>query len=137
MGPDKRFPWLYDADAELYTPNNVLDGEVIVGGACSAGLLDSDGDGFTDGEELFMGTLPLVACSTTDAAGDEEPDAWPVDNNDDTWSKLDDVLRYIPVFNTLGPLSPAEKRYDLNADDKITLPDVLKFIPFFNQSCAP
>jgi hypothetical protein len=97
---------------------------------------DDDCDGFDDTVESWVGTLPAAHCPATTVANDEDPDAWATDNNDDTWSKLDDVLRYIPVFNTLGPLLPAEKRYDLNADDKITLADVLTFIPYFNRQCT-
>jgi CSLREA domain-containing protein len=96
---------------------------------------DPDCDGFDTTTENWVGTLPLQQCGDT-TPNNESPQPWPTDNNDDAWSKLDDVLRYIPVFNTLGPLSPAEKRYDLNADDKITLADVLKYIPFFNRQCT-
>ncbi len=91
---------------------------------------DADCDGFTTAVENWVGTDPYVPCA--DGVGLQD---WATDNNDDTWSKLDDVLRYIPVFNTLGPLTLAERRFDLNADDKITLADVLKFIPFFNRQC--
>ncbi len=97
---------------------------------------DPDCDGFDTTTESFMGTLPLKQCGDS-TANNEHPDPWATDSNDDTWSKLDDVLRYIPVFNTFGPNWPYNKRFDLNADNKITLVDVLKFIPFFNRQCTP
>ncbi len=93
---------------------------------------DPDCDGFTTVVENWAGTDPYAPCANGVGLQD-----WPTDNNDDTWSKLDDVLRYIPVFNTVPPppLTLAEQRFDINADGKITLPDVLKFIPFFNRQC--
>jgi hypothetical protein len=42
---------------------------------------------------------------------------------------------FIPVFNTLGPNPPYNKRNDLNTDNRVGLPDVLMFIPVFNSSC--
>ncbi len=97
---------------------------------------DPDCDGFDTTVENWAGTLPAAQCGDS-TPNNESPQPWPTDNNDDTWSKLDDVLRYIPVFNTVPPppLTLAEQRFDLNADDKITLADVLKFIPFFNRQC--
>ncbi len=98
---------------------------------------DGDCDGFSNPDENWVGTLPDQRCGDS-TPNNESPQPWPTDNNDDTWSKLDDVLRYIPVFNRVPPpaLTPAEQRFDLNADGKITLADVLKFIPFFNKQCT-
>ncbi len=84
-----------------------------------------------------MGTLPLVPCPATTTANDEDPDAWPMDNDDDQRVILGDVLRYIPVFNAASPGPPYEARFDLNGDGRITVNDVLLFIPFFNQTCTP
>jgi hypothetical protein len=50
---------------------------------------------------------------------------------------LDDVLRYVAMFNAVSPGPPYQARFDLNGNGRIDLPDVLAFIPFFNQSCTP
>ncbi|NIR00386.1 MAG: hypothetical protein GTN78_09330, partial [Gemmatimonadales bacterium] len=43
---------------------------------------DGDGDGWTDCEEAYMGTLAAVTCPVTAAPNDEDPDAWGPDFND-------------------------------------------------------
>jgi Thrombospondin type 3 repeat/Cohesin domain/Dockerin type I domain len=97
---------------------------------------DPDCDGFTTAIENFVGTDPNVACGGT-AIPDGSSSTWPPDLNNDGKANIADVLKYIPVFNTMAPGPPYNKRYDLNADGKINIADVLKFMPFFNQSCAP
>jgi uncharacterized repeat protein (TIGR01451 family) len=96
---------------------------------------DSDCDGFSDTIENFVGTDPLVACGGT-ALPDGSSSTWPPDFNNDGRVNLSDVLKYSPVFNTMAPGPPYNKRFDLNADGKINLSDILKLSPFFNQSCA-
>ena len=97
---------------------------------------DPDCDGFTTTIENWVGTLPDQHCGDA-TPNNESPQPWPTDNNDDTWSKLDDALRYIPVFNTFAPGPPYDQRFDLNADGGIGLGDVLKYIPVINKSCVP
>jgi Kelch motif len=97
---------------------------------------DNDCDGFTDAQETFVGTDPLVACGGA-ALPDGSSSTWPPDFNSDQRVNLQDVLKFSPVFNTIGPGLPYNKRFDLNADGKIGLPDILKLSPFFNQSCSP
>jgi uncharacterized repeat protein (TIGR01451 family) len=96
---------------------------------------DDDCDGFTTAIENFVGTDPLVACGGT-ALPDGSSSTWPPDLNNDGRVNLNDVLKYAPVFNTIGPGPPYKKRFDLNADNRINLNDILKLAPFFNQSCA-
>jgi hypothetical protein len=55
----------------------------------------------------------------------------------DQRANLSDVLKYSPVFNTMGPEAPHNVRFDLNGDNRINLSDVLKLSPFFNQTRAP
>jgi Tol biopolymer transport system component len=97
---------------------------------------DPDCDGFTTAIENWVGTLPDQHCGDA-TPNNESPQPWPTDNDDDTWSMLDDALRYIPVFNTFAPGPPYDQRFDLNADGGIGLGDVLKFIPVINKSCVP
>jgi hypothetical protein len=97
---------------------------------------DPDCDGFTTTIENWVGTLPDQHCGDA-TPNNESPQPWPTDNNDNTWSMLDDALRYIPVFNTFAPGPPYDQRFDLNADGGIGLGDVLKYIPVINKSCAP
>ena len=89
--------------------------------------------------ESFMGTLPNSACAANTFPNNEDPDPWPMDNNDDRKAALSDILAYIPVFGTNAPPPPSayNPRFDLNADNKIGLSDILMFIPFFNQTCTP
>jgi Bacterial TSP3 repeat/Dockerin type I domain len=89
---------------------------------------DTDCDGFTNAQELFVGTDPNRACGVN---------AWPPDINNDLKVNLSDVLKYVPVFNSSAPGPPYNVRYDLNGDSKINLSDVLMFVPFFNRSCTP
>jgi hypothetical protein len=87
--------------------------------------------------ESFLGTNPNAACAATTLPNDEDPDPWPMDNNDDRKAALDDILAYIPVYGYTGPGLPYKARYDLNADNKVGLTDILMFIPFFNLTCTP
>jgi hypothetical protein len=88
---------------------------------------DDDCDGFTNAQELFVGTDPERACGVN---------AWPPDFNNDQRVGLDDLLKYAPVFNSFAPEPPYNVRYDLNGDNKINISDVLMMAPFFHQSRA-
>lgn len=103
---------------------------------------DDDGDGFSHGFELFLGTDPGDDCPDTSTANDEAPpDVWPFDFDDNQRAVLGDVLGYIPVFNHSCYSQSYDPRFDLNPyqgpDGFIGLGDVLSFIAVFNQSCAP
>ncbi len=105
---------------------------------------DLDCDGFNAARETFMGTDATRHCPATPAANDERGPAfseplspWPVDINDDRKAGLADVLSYIPVYLTTGPMPPYNRRYDLNADNKIGLADILTYIPFYLTTCTP
>jgi len=126
-----------DPDGDGYALSFLADAEVIVGGPCTGGALDNDGDSFSDGVEQFLTTAALRPCPQTPAANDETVDAWPPDNNDDQRIGLADVLGYIPVFNSSYPNAPYDPRYDLDQSGGVRLPDVLSFIPVFNKVCTP
>ena len=73
--------------------------------------LDSDGDGFSDNAEVFMGTNPNKGCPSS--ALDH---AWPVDVNNDKSVDDADMSTVVPYVN--GTLA-YNRRYDLNQDGKI------------------
>ncbi len=106
--------------------------------------LESDGDGFTDCREEYVGTDVNDRCADTTTPDDERGPAfgeplspWPTDINDDGGTNLSDILRYIPVFNSVLGDGRYIRRFDLNADTKIGLADVLMFVRFFNTTCTP
>ena len=113
------------------------DAETIVYGTDPL-VSDTDGDGFSDGDEVFMGTDPLSGCAATSTASDEAlPDAWPFDLDDDQRAGITDVLSYLTVFNTSAPGPPYDRRFDLDASGLIGIVDVLSYLAVFNQTCTP
>ncbi len=130
------------------TINSIQGAEVRVGQSCPILLLDSDGDGFADTNEDFVGTDPNLACSTTGAVthpgdttkiNDEAVDNWPADMNDDQVVNLSDMLYLAPpMFFSVGPNPPYRVRYDLNLDGVINLADMLYLAPpVFFATCTP
>jgi hypothetical protein len=102
------------------------------------GTLDSDGDGFSNADEAFVGTNPVAACPTTSTPNDEDPDAWPADFNDDQEVNILDVLTIKPHFGSPASGNPYSIRHDLDAQDGDNdILDVLAMKPSFNQSCTP
>jgi len=105
-----------------------------VGDACDAD--DSDGDGFTDAIEVYLGTDPLDACPDNPS-----DDAWPLDINIDTYvTVIPDIYAYRGRINTTGGPPPDSnwwQRLDLNADNFITaIPDVLSYRGNIGQACS-
>jgi hypothetical protein len=96
---------------------------------------DEDCDGFSSSDETYLGTLPTTWCPATPDPGDEDPDAWPPDFDDDQAVNIVDVLALKPVFNTAVP--PTSPRYDLSPDGAVNIVDVLAIKPFFGESCGP
>jgi hypothetical protein len=97
---------------------------------------DDDCDGFSTADEIAIGTDPASACATTAAAGDEEPDAWPPDLDDNQAVNVTDLAKLLPpYFGTTVPPTPA--RRDLAPNGAITISDVTKVLPpFFGWPCA-
>jgi hypothetical protein len=98
---------------------------------------DSDGDGFSDTVEQFMGTLPTTACPATPAADDEEPDAWPTDFDDNQVVDILDIVRLTPpVFGSEPPNPNYSSRKDLTGDGAINILDVAQVAPpAFGSGC--
>ncbi len=102
---------------------------------------DSDGDGWTDAEEAFMGTLVGVACATTATANDEDPDSWPPDFNDTQDVDGFDVFLVAQRFGSTTMSTPTGKlpyaaRYDLNGDGAIDGLDVFRLAQVFSSVCS-
>ena len=103
---------------------STMRGRIVVEVAAE---LDSDGDGFSDTVELFVGTDPGIGCG---------PGAWPPDFNDDERVSIADVLALKASFGSIQGDVNYQARHDLNADGKITIADVLVLKPIFGTSCS-
>jgi Tol biopolymer transport system component len=135
------------ASASPYPIDSILSGELVVGGSCP----DSDGDGFTDPEEGFVGTD--VADDCPDNVAD---DAWPADlsaaegygKHDGAVNVLDVVQLTPPYFgsdrdpNGDGDFGDADPNYttrkDFNGDNVVNIVDIVRVTPpMFGSTCAP
>ena len=87
----------------------------------------SDGDGFLDFVELYVGTSPTEACGQ---------DAWPADFDNDKSITILDVLELKASFNSTVGDPEYVNRDDLNADGSIDILDVLNLRPSFATSCV-
>jgi len=95
---------------------------------------DSDGDGFADAAEAYMGTDPLDNCSA-DAIADNEPlDALPPDMNDDRSVNILDQFKMFPYW--LQPAGTEGARFDLNTDGFVNVLDVFQMFPYWLESCT-
>lgn len=116
--------------------DNVLDSD----GCHDSPGDDYDGDSFSDEvEALQLGTNPARACPLTVTAGDEEPDPWPVDFDDNQVVNVLDVFRLLPPSFGSGTGDPNySARKDLVPNGVINVLDVFKLLPpTFGSSCAP
>ena len=89
--------------------------------------VDSDGDGYDDATEAYLGTDPLPDCPATSANDDELVDAWPPDFTDNQLVNTLDLAKYVPHEGLTVP--PAPSRFDLNEDGLISVPDLAQFAP--------
>jgi uncharacterized protein YkwD len=99
---------------------------------------DSDGDGFTNYAETFMGTDPNKKCATSQGQNNEpEPDAWPLDFDDNKRANTIDAGRYTlaGVLNSVRGDSKYRPRFDLNQDDKVDLADINILRASINTTC--
>lgn len=95
-----------------------------IGDSCQ----DSDGDGFTDAVELYIGTDPASPCGI---------DAWPPDINNDGFIDTQDILQMAaPAFFRLVGDPRYRPRLDLNADGITDSMDVLAMGPLFFTGCT-
>ena len=82
---------------------------------------DSDGDGFKNSIEQYIGTNPNLKCGVN---------AWPPDINNDKYVNLfDDILA---VAYRVGSNNP---RYDLNGGGKVDSADVNIVASYFGKTC--
>lgn len=108
----------------------------IWNGATYTSLLqmDTDGDGFSDAQETYMGTDPTKPCAQTAAGNNETPlDNWPYDLDDNQTAALTDVTKF--KFGDVN-VPPASVRFDLNDDGQVSLTDVTKYGAVFNKKCG-
>ena len=112
----------------------VLAGLVLIAGPTAAET-DSDGDGFTDAAEAFLGTDALSACNATATANDEDTDAWPPDFNDDTKIDIADVVLLRSVYSSESGDGIYDQRFDLTADGKIDIAEVVRLRGVYGSSC--
>jgi plastocyanin len=95
-------------------------------------ILDTDGDGWSNGAETYMGTNPSAACGTN---------AWPPDINNSGFADTGDLGL---VTNDFGDAVPgaAPVRHDLAPDPPLAPPnafidtgDIGKITGVFGQAC--
>lgn len=96
---------------------------------------DTDGDGFLDEDEEFMGTLPYNACPATSTVNDEPIDAWPPDFNDDQTVNIFDLALFNPHFGSSEGDPNYDPRYDLDINGSIDILDILPFKEYLGQTC--
>ncbi len=111
----------------------------------SLGLGDAFGLFLRDGVEVFMGTLPLVACSATAAINDEDPDALGPDWEDDQDVDGSDLFLFAERFGAeFGVSPPVGKKVYLQRFDiyptaasfhKIDGSDLFVLASYFGDSC--
>ena len=94
--------------------------------------VDSDGDGFTNAEEDYIGTDPLDAC--TDEPGDA--DAWPPDTYIDTRVNIFDLMEIVPHLPSALGDPKYDSRVDMNVDGRISIFDIMALVPFLGTQCS-
>ena len=112
----------------------------------SLGLGDPFGLFFRDEVELFLGTLPLVACPATSIPDDEDPDATGPDWDDSQDVDGSDVFLFAQRFGTESGVPPPVgklayiPRFDIYPTgaslNKIDGSDVFVLATYFGKSCA-
>ncbi len=123
---------------ELCAANPDCDGD-------SQGLGDPFGLFLRDTVELFMGTLPLVACAATPATDDEDPDALGPDWDDSQGVDGSDLFLFAERFGTEKDVPPPVgkqpyiERFDIYPTDaslhKIDGSDLFVLASYFGDSC--
>jgi hypothetical protein len=120
-----------------YEPVGESSARLVVLWGCSGA--DSDGDGYSDCDEVRLGTNPEAACPATPSVDDDEIDAWPPDFDDDQTITILDIAHLTPPTPDTGPLDPDyDPRRDLNGDGAINILDIVRLTPpMFGQTCTP
>ncbi len=89
---------------------------------------DSDCDGWSTGDENFIGTDPNLACGLA---------AWPPDFNDSNKADIFDIFILKPSFFKNADDPAYTVRVDLDASSKVDIFDIIRLKPFFFLSCTP
>jgi len=94
---------------------------------------DSDGDGFINSDELYIGTDPFDDCP--DGSWD---DAWPPDINNDTEVNIGDIMEYFAFGAYPSEVGDPgyDNRLDLSADGSINIADIMTLVPFLGTQCS-
>ncbi len=126
----------YQLKAIVYSDDfsNSVSTQILV---TVANNIDSDGDGFINEVETYLGTDPFSACPVTSTANDESIDALPPDFDDNQTVNILDVLVLKPAFNSCEGDPSYSPRADLDANGCVNLIDVLQIKPYFGTSCTP
>jgi hypothetical protein len=92
---------------------------------------DNDGDGWTNANELYIGTDPYDRCpdNPSDAA-------WPVDIDNDTWCNVIDILQFKPHLGCSVGDDCYDNRLDVNTDGIVNVLDILMFKPYLSTRCT-
>jgi hypothetical protein len=124
--------WLsFEADGAACTPTVEWgSGLSDVDLQCPAG--DTEGDGFSDAREIYLGTDPLDACPD-----DTSDDAWPLDVNKDALiSVVADVMNFRDRIGATPGALNWWHRLDFNGDSLISIVgDVLMYRGRIGETC--
>ncbi len=135
--------------------DGLLDGEEVLTYLTNPLLADTDGDSlglgdpfglfFGDGVEVFTGTNPLAACSTTSAENDEAFDAVVTDFDDSQDVDGSDLFLFAERFGSQSGIPPpiGKQPYIVRFDvyptaaslDKIDGSDLFVLASYFGDSC--
>jgi len=99
---------------------------------CAEPEPDSDGDGFDDAVEAYLGTDPLDACPD-----DPTDDAWPPDIVIDMVVDIFDALTFLAAFPSAEGEPNYSQRLDFSPDGVIDIFDALTFLAHFPSACTP
>jgi hypothetical protein len=93
--------------------------------------------------ETYVGTNPAQKCAATSAVNDEpEPDAWPVDFNDNQIVNGQDLGKFAVAYSRAvgdGPFGNPPvpgTRFDFSGNGVINGQDIGKYAVFYNKSCS-
>jgi hypothetical protein len=99
--------------------------------------IDSDGDGFGNGVETFVGSLAAVSCAGDPAANNESgPDAWPVDLDDNQRVNTVDVGHFVSRLGASRGDANYTARYDFTYNGLVNTVDVGGFVGHLGANCG-
>lgn len=113
---------------------NIDNMSITVGGSntmydfeFAAGNGDSDGDGFTDAVEAYIGTNPNAACGLN---------AWPPDFDNDQVVTILDLSRIAQGYNKGTGMPGYNKRLDIDASGYINIIDISLVANRYQKTCT-